>query len=129
MRPTGKSSVQSSNTAKVHTSPLHSGNVADDVDRAPEEDAPEGERDNGAKNSELDRRNLRQRDQKSGKQLSELGFVGQGHKRRPSRRIESGVEFLDNNAVNFLMALTMSIGVVMINAWYLGIPLDGIIGL
>jgi hypothetical protein len=43
----------------------------------------------------------------------------------PSRKIENGVGLLDNNAVNFLMAFTMSVGGIMAAAWYWGIPLDG----
>jgi hypothetical protein len=128
VHPTGSSSMQFSNTAKIRAS-LHSGNVADSVERTFNEDVPEGKRGDDVRNTGLDRMSQRQRPgQKSEKQLPELGFVGRGHERRPSRQIESGIELLDNNAVNLLMALTMSIGGIAITAWYWGIPLDDVIG-
>ncbi|KAI9768533.1 MAG: hypothetical protein M1839_004022 [Geoglossum umbratile] len=78
-------------------------------------------------NARLDEKGLRQRSgQTFEKPVPELGFVRQGHERRPSRQIESGVELLDNNAVNLLMAFTMSVGGVVMTAWYWGIPLDDI---
>jgi uncharacterized membrane protein len=46
---------------------------------------------------------------------------------KPTRVVESGLDLLDNNDVNFLMALTMSIGGMAIAALYWGIPLDSIL--
>lgn len=45
-----------------------------------------------------------------------------------SRRIESGSDLLDNNAVNVLMAATMSFGAMGIASWLWEIPMSGIIG-
>ncbi|KAI9770521.1 MAG: hypothetical protein M1840_003111 [Geoglossum simile] len=130
IHPTGPSSMQFSNTAKMRALLSRSGNVADSVERVSGEDVPEGKRGDDVGNPRLDRKSQRQRSgQKSEKQIPELGFVGQRHERRPSRQIESGVELLDNNAVNALMALTMSIGGIVITAWYWGIPLGGVIEL
>ena len=46
---------------------------------------------------------------------------------RPTRIVESGFNLLDNNDVNFLMALTMSVGAMVIAGQYWGIPLDSIL--
>ena len=46
---------------------------------------------------------------------------------KPSRKIESGLAILDNNEVNFLMALTMSIGSMGIASWFWGIPFSSIL--
>lgn len=43
---------------------------------------------------------------------------------RPSRVAESGLDLLDNNDVNFLMAFTMSIGAMAAAGWYWGVPLQ-----
>lgn len=40
---------------------------------------------------------------------------------RPSRVVESGWDLLDNNDVNFLMAVTVSIGAMAVAAWHWGI--------
>ncbi|KAI9814360.1 MAG: hypothetical protein M1826_002272 [Phylliscum demangeonii] len=45
----------------------------------------------------------------------------------PSRRLESGLGVLDNNAVNLLMALVMSVGGVLVAAWYWNVSLQGIV--
>ncbi|ORY65290.1 integral membrane protein DUF92-domain-containing protein [Pseudomassariella vexata] len=45
----------------------------------------------------------------------------------PTRVVESGLDLLDNNDVNFLMAFTMSIGAVAIAGYYWGIPLQDIL--
>lgn len=42
--------------------------------------------------------------------------------KRPSRIVESGWDLLDNNDVNFLMAVIMSTGAMWIAAWSWGIP-------
>jgi len=42
---------------------------------------------------------------------------------KPSRVVESGLGLLDNNEVNFLMALTMSLGAMGLASWAWGIPL------
>lgn len=44
-----------------------------------------------------------------------------------SRRLESGLGVLDNNAVNFLMALIMSVGAMLASAWYWGVPLGSVV--
>lgn len=41
----------------------------------------------------------------------------------PSRVVESGMALLDNNEVNFMMALTMSLGAMAIAGWAWNIPL------
>ncbi|KAI9752251.1 MAG: hypothetical protein M1815_000638 [Lichina confinis] len=43
-----------------------------------------------------------------------------------SRRRESGLGVLDNNAVNFLMAVIMSVGAVLTSSWYWDVPLSSI---
>ena len=43
----------------------------------------------------------------------------------PSRRVESGLGVLDNNAVNFLMAAIMSIDGMMVASWWWRVPLNG----
>jgi hypothetical protein len=40
---------------------------------------------------------------------------------KPSRAVESGWDLLDNNDVNFLMALTMSLSAMVVAASYWGI--------
>ena len=44
----------------------------------------------------------------------------------PSRRIESGLGLLDNNAVNVLMALLMSIGGMAVAGYVWHVPLRSI---
>ena len=47
---------------------------------------------------------------------------------KPSRVVESGsLSLLDNNEVNFLMALTMSLGAMGVASWFWGVPLASII--
>lgn len=46
---------------------------------------------------------------------------------RPSRVVESGWDILDNNDVNFLMAFTMSLGAMVVAAWYWGHSLEEIL--
>ncbi|KAK6841724.1 integral membrane protein DUF92 [Apiospora arundinis] len=46
---------------------------------------------------------------------------------KPTRIVESGFDWLDNNDVNFLMALTMSVSAMAGAAWYWGIPLSSIL--
>jgi uncharacterized membrane protein len=47
---------------------------------------------------------------------------------KPSRVVESGsLGILDNNEVNFLMALTMSIGAMVIAGWVWNIPMSSIL--
>ena len=43
--------------------------------------------------------------------------------KRASRKVESGLDLLDNNAVNLLMALIMSLGGMMAASWYWHVPL------
>ena len=45
----------------------------------------------------------------------------------PSRRVESGLGLLDNNAVNVLMAFLMSIGGILISGYVWDIPLRSIL--
>lgn len=40
---------------------------------------------------------------------------------RPSRAVESGLDLLDNNDVNFLMAVMISVGAMAIASWHWGI--------
>ena len=49
---------------------------------------------------------------------------GHGEGPVPSRRVESGVGLLDNNAVNFLMALTMSVGGMVAVGWMWGVEIQ-----
>jgi hypothetical protein len=44
-----------------------------------------------------------------------------------SRRIESGWAILDNNGVNFVQALIMSLCGMAIVGWYWGVPLSSIL--
>jgi uncharacterized membrane protein len=45
---------------------------------------------------------------------------------KPSRVVESGFNVLDNNEVNFLMALAMTVGAMQVAGWAWGIPLSSI---
>jgi hypothetical protein len=45
----------------------------------------------------------------------------------PTRIVESGLGLLDNNEVNFLMALTMSLGAMAIAGWVWDVPFRNII--
>ncbi|KAI4864438.1 integral membrane protein DUF92-domain-containing protein [Hypoxylon rubiginosum] len=45
---------------------------------------------------------------------------------KPTRVAESGLDLLDNNDVNFLMAFTMSVGAMVLAGWYWGVPLESI---
>ncbi len=47
----------------------------------------------------------------------------------PSRRVESGLGIIDNNAVNLLMAFVMSIGGMVVASFIWDIPLRSIWGL
>jgi hypothetical protein len=44
----------------------------------------------------------------------------------PSRAVESGLGILDNNEVNFLMALTMSLGAMALAGWAWDVPFRSI---
>jgi len=47
---------------------------------------------------------------------------------KPSRIVESGtLALLDNNEVNFLMALTMSVGAMVIASWFWDVPFNSIL--
>ncbi|EJT80429.1 hypothetical protein GGTG_00428 [Gaeumannomyces tritici R3-111a-1] len=46
---------------------------------------------------------------------------------KPSRVVESGLDLLDNNEVNFLTAFTMSTGAMVIAAWYWGLRVEDIL--
>ena len=46
---------------------------------------------------------------------------------QPSRKVESGLSLLDNNEVNFLMALTMSLSAMSVAGWLWGIPFESIL--
>lgn len=46
---------------------------------------------------------------------------------RPSRIVENGFDLLDNNDVNFLMAVMMSIGAMAVAGWYWDIPIESIL--
>lgn len=43
-----------------------------------------------------------------------------------SRRVESGRDLLDNNAVNVLMASIMSLGGIALASWFWDVPVSGI---
>ena len=45
----------------------------------------------------------------------------------PSRRIESGIGLLDNNAVNVLMAFLMSVGGMWLGSYVWHIPLRSVL--
>lgn len=45
----------------------------------------------------------------------------------PTRMVESGLGLLDNNEVNFLMALTMSLGAMAIAGWAWDVPFRSIL--
>ena len=45
----------------------------------------------------------------------------------PSRRVESGLGLLDNNAVNVLMAFLMSVGGIVISSYVWHVPLRSIL--
>lgn len=47
---------------------------------------------------------------------------------RPSRVVESGWDLLDNNDVNFLMAVMMSVGGMAVASWYWGVPIQSVMG-
>ncbi|KAL8913859.1 MAG: hypothetical protein Q9171_001463 [Xanthocarpia ochracea] len=49
------------------------------------------------------------------------------HDGNSSRRVESGISFLDNNGVNLLMAFTMSAGAMIISAYVWDMPLNTIL--
>ena len=47
---------------------------------------------------------------------------------KPSRIVESGwLSLLDNNEVNFLMALTMSLGAMGVAGWFWDVPFSSIL--
>jgi len=46
---------------------------------------------------------------------------------KPSRNVESGLAILDNNEVNFLMALMMSVGAMGVASWIWEIPFSSIL--
>ncbi|RSL74335.1 hypothetical protein BHE90_014014 [Fusarium euwallaceae] len=47
---------------------------------------------------------------------------------RPSRVVESGWDLLDNNDVNFLMAVSMSVGGMAVASWYWDVPIQSVMG-
>ncbi|KAF9780687.1 hypothetical protein IL306_015149 [Fusarium sp. DS 682] len=47
---------------------------------------------------------------------------------RPSRAIENGWDLLDNNDVNFLMAVAMSVGGMAVASWYWDVPIQSVMG-
>lgn len=59
----------------------------------------------------------------AGDRDSKSSAVGKG----PTRVVESGWDILDNNDVNFLMAVTMSIGAMAVAGWHWGLPLEDIL--
>ncbi|CAK7266585.1 hypothetical protein SEPCBS119000_002105 [Sporothrix epigloea] len=46
---------------------------------------------------------------------------------KPGREVENGMDLLDNNGVNFLMALIMSVSAMGMASWYWEIPLTSIL--
>ncbi len=56
------------------------------------------------------------------KRASDAGLKVEGHVvHKESRVVEAGWGVLDNNEVNFLMALNMSAGAMLVAAWYWGV--------
>lgn len=47
---------------------------------------------------------------------------------RPSRVVESGWDLLDNNDVNFLMAVMMSVGGMAVASWFWDVPIQSVMG-
>lgn len=47
----------------------------------------------------------------------------------PSRIIENGLDWLDNNDVNFLMAVIMSVGAMAGASWYWEIPIQNVLSI
>ncbi|KAF4449263.1 hypothetical protein F53441_7425 [Fusarium austroafricanum] len=47
---------------------------------------------------------------------------------QPSRAIENGWDLLDNNDVNFLMAVAMSVGGMAVGSWYWDVPIQSVMG-
>ncbi|KAI0472961.1 integral membrane protein DUF92 [Xylariaceae sp. FL0804] len=47
--------------------------------------------------------------------------------KKPTRVAESGIDLLDNNQVNFLMAFIMSTGAMVAAGWYWDVPLSSIL--
>lgn len=45
----------------------------------------------------------------------------------PTRIVENGLDLLDNNDVNFLMAVMMSVGAMAGASWYWGIPIQEVL--
>ncbi|KAM3503482.1 hypothetical protein MY11210_008696 [Beauveria gryllotalpidicola] len=45
----------------------------------------------------------------------------------PSRVVESGLDLLDNNDVNFVMAVTISVGAMYLASWHWGIRMEDVI--
>lgn len=48
---------------------------------------------------------------------------------QPSRTVENGWDLLDNNDVNFLMAVTMSVGGMAVASWYWELPWQSLLAL
>jgi uncharacterized membrane protein len=46
---------------------------------------------------------------------------------RPSRIIENGWDLLDNNDVNFIMAVLMSVGGMAVMGWYWDVPIQSVL--
>lgn len=73
---------------------------------------------------ELDRR-MGNKDKYDAKKKSRVPSFGD---EKPSRVVESGpLGLLDNNEVNFLMALTMSLGAMAVASWVWGVPMSTIL--
>lgn len=60
-------------------------------------------------------------------QPSRRGLDNKSEEVRPaSRVVENGWDLLDNNDVNFLMAVIMSVSAMVVAGWYWGVPLQSI---
>ena len=59
--------------------------------------------------------------------MSSSGTSANKKSDEPSRRVESGLGLLDNNAVNVLMALIMSVGGIVITSYVWQVPLQSIL--
>ena len=72
-------------------------------------------------------------DRKSGKVVEGRGgkkvIVYSGKEKSGSRSVESGLNLLDNNGVNFLMAGIMSVTAMGITAWLWDLPPNSMLGL
>lgn len=61
--------------------------------------------------------------EKMGSPHGDGNVLGEGKAKDPTRVVESGLGLLDNNEVNFLMAVMMSLGAMGVAAWAWDVPM------